>query len=182
MIQIGPFLKDAEICFAELNSGRIIRATYYIQACNFKVVPPYAIINPKKAWYGIFKDPVSHFQNPSPSLNQSPYPILDPSNVNRRDDTDTHTHTFIHTLPPPGASHTSASHTHHIQPDSLPWRGFVLKISIFSMLRRDSTVDGGRDRRTYTSPPNRESICVSWQQWVIIRNTPIWPIKCFRIS
>jgi hypothetical protein len=50
MLQIRPFLKDAEIVFSEMNSVRIIRGIYNIQACNpILVVPPNAIINPKKS-------------------------------------------------------------------------------------------------------------------------------------
>ena len=44
------FLKDAEIGFAEMNSVRIIRGIFNKKGCNpILVVPPNAIINPKKA-------------------------------------------------------------------------------------------------------------------------------------
>ena len=50
MIQIRPFLKDAEIGYADINSVRIIRGIFNIQACNpILVVPLSAIINPEKA-------------------------------------------------------------------------------------------------------------------------------------
>ena len=44
------FLRDVEIGFVKMNSVRIIRGIFNIQACNpIVVVPPNAIINPKKA-------------------------------------------------------------------------------------------------------------------------------------
>ena len=56
MIQNWMFLKDAEIGLAEISENVRIRAIFNIQACNqILLLPPHAIINPKQAWYGIFK-------------------------------------------------------------------------------------------------------------------------------
>ena len=75
MIQIRPFLKDAEIVFTEMSSVRIIRGIANTQACNYiLVVPPNAIINPKKHDMGSLDIPFCHRPTPHPPQHPSSSP------------------------------------------------------------------------------------------------------------